>query len=182
MKTLAPHLGEQLLAARLLLESGAKMSRALDAFAGWLLAGSVAFLAFLLAHQLARLDVRSVPGWFFVIAALLTVVQKYLALLVFAFAEGYRTSREAAEAHLAAVRADGRPIEFDVEAFNACLLAALFPLQRRLARPFFDKAARGDLVAGARFAFKAGQIQGLIVLIAALLILCALATCLFAGP
>jgi len=174
-----PHLHEQLLAARLLIESGGKTSRALDAFAGWLLVGSAAFLAFLLAHQVIRLDVHSRSGWLLVIAALGTVVQKYLALLVASIAESYRIGREAGDAYLAAQRAEGGPVEFNITAYYAYVLAALFPLQRRLARPFLEKAARGDFLAGARFALKLGEVQGMIVLIDALLIICALAICLF---
>lgn len=161
------HLDEQLIAAKMLIESAAKMSSVLDTFAGWLLAGSAALLGFLLAHQVVSPEsVRRGVGWLFVGATFGTVAQKYLAMIIAGIAEGFRIGRQAFEEHRAR-----RSIDLDVTALNGYMLDALYPLQRWLIRPFVDKAAQGDLVAGAQLALVLGQIQSYIVLIDSLLIL-----------
>lgn len=170
------HLDEQLIAAKMLIESAAKMSRVLDTFACWLLAGSAALLALLLAHRVLPPEtVRRSVGWLFVVAAFGTVVQKYLATIIAGVAEGFRIGRQAFEEHRAR-----RSIELDVTALNGYMLDALYPLQRWLIRPFVDKAAQGDLVAGAQLALVLGQIQGYIVFVDSLLILYVLAAAVLA--
>jgi hypothetical protein len=165
-----------LVAAKMLIESAAKMSRVLDTFAGWLLAGSAALLGFLLAHQVVSLEtVRRSVGWLFVVAAFGTVVQKYLAMIIAGVAEGFRIGCQAVEEHRAR-----RSIELDVTALNGYMLDALYPLQRWFIRPFVDKAAQGELVSGGQLALVLGQIQGYVVFVDSLLILYVLAVVVLA--
>jgi hypothetical protein len=163
------HLNEQLIASRLLFETAGRMSKMLDVFAVWLLAGSAALVGFLLSHH--EFVVTKMTRWFLLIAAFGTVVQKYLATIVSAAAEGANLGRQVVEEHVARQGASGIP---DLRVMVGYIRSALFPVGRWLASPYLEKALAGDLVAGASAMFRLGQIQGFIVVIDALLILVAI--------
>jgi hypothetical protein len=176
-----PNLHEQLLAARFLQESAAQASRILDSFATWVLAGAGVLLG-VAHHELAPGAVH-VDGRLIFAAAAATVVQKYLGAIVTAGAQGVRVSREALAQHTADLRGQGQPVpQLNLDAYIGYVRAAMLPWHRRLAdRWVFEKLERGDLVAGARVAFRIAQIQGLIVLVGTLGLLYELAAVL-TGP
>jgi len=158
------HVDEQLITSSVLMDAAARMSKMLDMFAGWLLAGLAAFLGFLLAHQvMAAAAVRQI-GCIFVAVVFVTVLQKYLAITVAAAVEASKIGRQAIEDHLMRRRAHGGSWDLDpVIIANHISAALLFPVQRWLASSLMDKALKGDLVAGPKAIFKLGQIQGCIV-------------------
>ena len=165
------HVDEQLITSTVLMEAAARMSKMLDIFAGWLLAGLGGLLGLLLAHQVAAASMGK-GGWIFVAVVFLTALQKYLAITVAAAAEGSKIGRQAIEDHLTRRRTHGGSMDLDpIIIANYISAALLFPLQRWLASSFMDKALKGDLVAAPRVIFKLGQIQGCIVGIDVLLIL-----------
>ena len=166
------HVDEQLITSSVLMAAAARMSKMLDIFAVWLLAGLAAFLSFLLAHQaMAAATVRQ-SGCIFVVVAFVTIIQKYLAITIAAVVEASKIGRQAIEDHLTRRRAHGGSWELDpVIIANYIRAALLFPIQRWLVFSIMDKALRGDLVAGPKAIFKLSQIQGCIVGIDVLLTL-----------
>ena len=166
------HVDEQLITSSVLMAAAARMSKMLDIFAVWLLAGLGAFLSFLLAHQVMAAATVRQSGCIFVAVVFVTILQKYLAITVAAALEASKIGRQAIEDHLTRRRAHGGAWDLDpVIIANYISGALLFPIQRWLASSVMDKALKGDLVAGPKAIFKLGQIQGCIVGIDLLLIL-----------
>jgi hypothetical protein len=165
------HVDEQLITSSVLMDAATRMSKMLDIFAGWLLAGLGVFQGFLLAHQVVAAAAARKSGWIFVAVVFVTVAQKYLAIIVAAAAEGSKIGRQAIEDHLTRRRVHGGSWDLDPVIIANYLSAALFPIQRWLTSSLMDKALKGDLVAGPRAIFKLGQIQGYVVVIEVLLIL-----------
>jgi hypothetical protein len=110
-------------------------------------------------------------AWLFVAVVFVTVLQKYLAIIIAAACEGSKIGRQAIEGHLTRRRSHGGSWDLDPVIIANYISAALFPLQRRLASSFMDKTLKGDLVAGPKAIFRLGQVQGCIVGIDVLLIL-----------
>jgi hypothetical protein len=166
------HVDEQLITSSVLMDAAARMSKMLDIFAGWLLAGLGLFLVLLLAHQVMAPAIARQSGCIFVAVIFVTVLQKYLAVTVAAAVEASKIGRQAIEDHLMRRRARGGAWDLDpVIIANYISAALLFPIQRWLAFSVMDKALKGDLVSGPKAIFKLGQIQGCIVGIEVLLIL-----------
>ena len=165
------HVDEQLITSSVLMDAAARVSKMLDIFAGWLLAGLAAFLGFLLAHQVVAAAAERKSGSIFLAVVVATVLQKYLAIIVAAAAEGSKIGRQAIEDHLTRRRVHGGAWDLDPVIIANHMSTALFPVPRRLASSLMDKSLRGDLVAGPRAIFKLCQIQGCIVGIDVLLIL-----------
>ena len=94
------HVDEQLITSSVLMDAAARVSKMLDIFAGWLLAGLAAFLGLLLAHQVVAAAAVRKSGSIFVAVVVATVLQKYLAIIVAAAAEGSKIGRQAIEIHL----------------------------------------------------------------------------------
>jgi hypothetical protein len=165
------HLNEQLVASRMLMESARRSSKMLDAFSCWLLAGFGALLGFLLAHQvIARQAVRESAA-IFVAAAAGTVLQKYLAILVTAAAEGAVVGRQTVEEYFAKVRANGGTPKLDVVVVTEYMRSAIFPTVRWLVVRLTNRALAGDLVSAAKMAFRGTQLQSYFVVANAALLL-----------
>jgi hypothetical protein len=169
------HVDEQLITSSVLMDAAARMSKMLDRFSVWLLAGLGAFLGYLLAHQVIAATLVHQSGCIFVAVVFLTVLQTYLAITVAAAVQASKIGRQAIEDHLTRRRAHGGSWDLDpVTIANQISAALLFPLQRWLACSLMDKALKGDLVAGPKAIFKLAQIQGCIVGVDVLLILWAI--------
>ncbi len=166
------HVDEQLITSSVLMEAAARMSRMLDIFAGWLLAGLAVVLAFLLAHQVLEPATMRQSGCIFIAVAFVTALQKYVAITVAAAVDASKIGRHAIEDHLMRRRARGGSWDLEpVIIANHLSAALLFPAQRWLAFSIMDKALKGDLVSGPKAIFKLGQIQGCVVSVEVLLIL-----------
>ena len=151
---------EQLITSSVLMDAATRMSKMLDTFAGWLPGGLGAFPGFLLAHQVgAAASVRK-SAWIFVAVVFVTALQKYLAIIIAAASEGSKIGRQAIEDHLTRRRSHAGSWDLDPVIIANYISAALFPIQRRLASSFMDKALKGDLVAGPKALFKLDPLVG----------------------
>ena len=162
------NLQEKVFANSLLMVGAGKSSAVLDTFASWLLGGFGAALALVLSNLdsvAVFLPVQSVKfsAAIFVVAAVVGVVEKYLAAVVSGAAEAAAAGREIGE----------KAAELDLD------LSAVFQLSENAALPFMrlplrwllQKTAAGDLTASGRFFVRCSNVQAILVLIEAVLIL-----------
>lgn len=153
------HVQEQVLARSLLISGAGKASNLIDKFISWLLAGAGAALALMIG---ALPDIqRYIPvtkiksaAVIFLVAAVITAVEKYLASLVVGAAE---TSALAAETGRQ-LATQGVPVDFEM-VFKE-MESAMFPPMRWFVRRSLNKVRRGDFVASGRNFARCAQIQG----------------------
>lgn len=162
------HIHEKVLASALLSEGVGRSSRALDSFASWLLGAFGAALALIVSNisELTRhlpLSAVKCAGAIFVGAAVLAVLEKYIAAILSAAAKASAVGRALGE-------------EFAVEELDFSVVfaearRAAFPLLSWFVARSFRKVEHGDLTAAARNLTRWAQIQGLLVFAEALLLL-----------
>jgi hypothetical protein len=172
------HLHEQVFANSLLTLGAGKSSAALDTFSGWLLGGFGAALALLLSNldsvrPFLPIPVVKLAAFIFIIAAVIGVAEKYLAALVSGAVEAFVVSSELGE------KMGDRDIALDFSVIFAETERAAFGPARWIVRRMFKRVRQGDLVVSGRFFSRCSQVQGILVLCEAFLIL--LATCLIVG-
>jgi hypothetical protein len=159
-----PDADEQAIAVQILIQTAGRLSRAIDSFVGWVLAGTGAFLGFLVSREIVTLT-RHPPMRALYLGVILMVVQKYLAMLVLMAAEGGTIGRQAVVEHGELLRSRGKTFEMNVPAFLRYFLNGLWRPQRWLVYKFAVKPMlAGDLVAGARLIFGIAQVQTFIAL------------------
>jgi hypothetical protein len=168
-----PYLQEKVLAGSLLTSGAGKAASVIDSFVSWLLAGAGGALALLigslddLAKYVPLANVKS-AAILFLVAACLTVVEKYLTSIIVGAAE---TSAHAAEVGR---RLADDEIEIDFTVVFRELEAATLPPMRWFVGRSFAKAQRGDFAASGRNFARCAQIQGVLALAVAVLVLSAL--------
>lgn len=167
------HLQEKILAGSLLTSGAGKAASTIDSFVSWLLAGAGGALALLIGN-LADLTPH-IPAAtlnraasLFLVAAFLTVVEKYLASVILGAAE---SSAHAAEAGRQLAE---KEIELDFSIVLKEFEAATLPPMRWFVGRSFAKAQRGDFAASGRNFARCAQVQGLLAFTVAVLILRAL--------
>ncbi len=164
------NLREQALASALLFASAGKASATIDKFSNWLMAGYAAAVALLISRpvgsrpELPRETMR-IFLMVFMVVAILGVVAKLLSILAVSASEGNSVGRELA----AQAVKDGDPLDAGV--FMSCVLRSMPRSMRWIAGPMLKKALAGDLLAGSRLFLRVAQIQGLLTITQAGLIL-----------
>ena len=169
------HVHEKVLASTLLFETAGKSSAIVDRFSGWLLAGYAAAVTFLvtnsasLSNALSPDLLRATIRWLFV-AVLLAVAEKFLATILAAASSGASMGRK----YVADL--NEREIEIDIKVVLREMERAMIPPMRWIVARSFRKAESGDLTAAARNISRCGQVQALLVLAQAGVILYAIAS------
>jgi len=167
------YLQEKVLAGSLLTFSAGKAARVIDSFVSWLMGGAGLALALLignlehLAPYMAIATVRHAAKLFLAGASLL-VIEKYLASFIVGVAE---TAAYAADVGRQ-LAADQIKIDFSV-VFREFEAAVLRPMRWFVGRSY-AKAQRGDFSASGKNLARCAQIQGLLALAVAVLVLWAL--------
>lgn len=172
------NLHEQVFANSLLTIGAGKSSSALDTFSGWLLGGFGAALALLLSNldsvsPYIPIAVVKNAAFVFILAAVLGVAEKYLAAIVSGAVEGFFLGTDLGE------RTAEREIELDLSVVFTETERAAFRPAKWIARRMLRKFRQGDLVASGRFFSRCSQVQGILVLCEAILVI--FATCLIVG-
>jgi hypothetical protein len=165
-----PHLQEKVLAGNLLTAAAGKAASVIDRFVSWLVAGAGGALALLigsLGDLPSYLPVSTLKraATLYLVAAALTVVEKYLASLVVGAAE------IAAHAGAAGRKLAEEEIEVDFSLVVREFEAATLPPMRWFITRRFGKAQRGDFASSGRNFARLAQIQGLLALVIAVLVL-----------
>lgn len=152
----------------ILLASAGNASKALDAFASWLLAGFGAAVALLLTNQqvqaLVPISVVRYGSKLFLLAVVIVLVQKYISVIVVSAADGAALGREVVLRFMKEIDSRGGTFALDGPMLAAETLKGMFPPARWVVAKMLAKA-KGDVGAGARLFMKAVQIQGALVLL-----------------
>ncbi|EHP38860.1 hypothetical protein OR16_34683 [Cupriavidus basilensis OR16] len=158
---------ERVLAGQVLVAGVGKTSASLDGFSGWLLAGSAAASTFLLSHldvvtaHVAAACVRWFFALFFVSGAL-GIFAKFLAALISGATSASSLGFELGK------QVDLKTAPFDFAVFLDEASRALFWPGRLFVGWMFAKVLKGDLAVSGRMIAKIGQVQGLMVILQAL--------------
>jgi hypothetical protein len=163
------HVQEIVIAAALISESAGKASKALDKFASWLLAGFGGAVALLLSGRdlrpLVPVGAVRIGSILFLCAVLVTVLQKYLAIVVTSGAEGAALGRALVKEHLKERKELGLQSALDPETLTKEMLKALYWPATKIASRFIARSKKGDFAAGARAFMKLAQVQGFFVML-----------------
>jgi hypothetical protein len=169
---LPKHHFEQLLATRVLSESAAKVSKMFDDFAVWMLAGFAALFGFAVTqHQISSTNAHQI-GYCLLASAFGTAIEKYIAIVIAAGAEGETIGRKAVEELIEKNPEDAKRL--DLAAFTGYVLGGLYRLPRFFAK-LFSTGAENHATRGQRL-LKIAQVQGIIVMISSGILLWALGT------
>lgn len=167
------HLQEKVLAGNLLTSGAGKAAVVIDRFVSWLLAAFGAALALLvgnLADLVSYMPVSTLQhaSALFLIAAGLTVIEKYLASMLIGAAETYAHAVEVGKR----LADDEIEIDFSI-VFRELETATLLPMRWFVGRSL-AKVKDGDFAASGRNFARCAQIQGLLALAVAGLVLWAI--------
>ena len=166
---------DKLLVSALLFESAGRASAILDSFSGWLLGGYAAAIALLISQfdSIAKhLSPESIRYCLlvFLISLVVALIEKYLSSAIMAGSQGAAVGRDmVSRAPFNTATLSPEVIFFETE-------RAMFWPIRWFVQRSFAKVKQGDFVAAARNVTRCLQIQGLIVLVQAALLLLAIYT------
>jgi hypothetical protein len=161
---------EQELACALLHKINGRVSPSLDSFSGWLLGGFGA-ASTLLASQYDSLVKHVEPQaircllTLFLLSLVVGVVEKYLSVIVSLSSQGSDIGIEVAQKALSDSAA------FNLENVLLAVEKSVFPPMRWAVHHSFEKAKKGDWISLARNMTRVAQIQGLLVLLQAALVI-----------
>jgi hypothetical protein len=154
------------------------LSGKFDTFATWLLTAFGAAVGLVLtSHDAAALVLTSAIRFgakLFCCAVVVTVIEKYIAIIVSGGGESAVAARSAVLDHIDRRRELGLSQALDMDVFTREFARALFRPFRRVASRAARKVNEGDLNAGARPILVLAQIQGLLVFVQIVLFLIAL--------
>lgn len=172
------HLQEKVLAGNLLTAGAGKAAAVIDSFVSWLLAGFGAALA-LLVGNIAEI-IRYLPlttikraSFLFMVSAALAIVEKYLASRVIGAAETAAIAAEAGK------RIADDKVTIDFAIVFGELRKATFTPMRWLVDRGLDRVEKGDLAASGRSFARQVQLQALLSLVVAGLVLWAIGLIVF---
>ena len=120
-----------------LADMAGKISSRIDAFATWLLAGFGGAVALMLTSHdaitlMSRYAIRT-DAKLFCAAVVVTVIEKYIAIIVIAGSEAAISSRTIVLDHVKLRREANQPPSLDTQLITAEMISAIFPLFRWLA-------------------------------------------------
>jgi hypothetical protein len=156
------------LAGAVMAHLAGNLSAKFDTFATWLLAGFGAAVVLLLtSHEISVLVPAASIRYgakLFLAAVCVTVVEKYLSIIVAGGSEGADFARSTLEDHLKKRREQGLPLNLNMQTFIGEFLRPLFKPAVWLASFALRKIAAGDFNAGARQLVVMSQTQGALLL------------------
>jgi hypothetical protein len=145
------------------------LSAKFDTFATWLLAGFGGAVALLLtSHEVNALVAPSIVRYgakLFLAAVFVTVVEKYISIMVAGGSEGAEFSRTAFEDHFKVRREQNLSLNFNMQMFIAEFLRPIFKPALWFGSFALRKIAAGDFNAGVRQLVVMSQIQGALLLL-----------------
>lgn len=164
------------LAAKVMARSAEIASEVGDSFSNWLLGGFGAVLALLLANldkltSIIPLTNIRVSGRIYIVAAVLALFEKLLALWAGGFSKGHSLGTELAR------EVDPQAIDFRI--YLETSRKAIFPPMRWVLDRQLAASARGDITSVPRMALRLTQVQLVVVFIQAGLIVAAAAVIVF---
>ena len=168
-----PNLHEQVFVNALRSEMNGKASATVDSFSGWLLGGFGVASALLVSQydsvskHLAASTIQTFL-FLFLSALGLGIVQKYIYVIVTAHSQGSAIGRELGE------KASEKSIRLDFEVILTEMEKSTFAPARWFVSRSFDKLRKGDLVSSTRNFSRLFQIQSVLAVIQAILILIAI--------
>ena len=144
-----------------------------DSFSGWLLSGFAASSALFVSQYDSiskHLTASTIQTFlfFFLWSLLLGIIQKYLAVLVMAHSQGSAIGRELGE------KAAEKSIKLDFEIILSEMEKTILPPARWFVSRSYNKVKKGDLVSSTRNVSRLLQIQGMLAIIQAILMLVAI--------
>jgi hypothetical protein len=158
-----------LLAGALMAHSAGNLSAKFDTFATWLLAGFGAAVGLLLTSHEVNVLVPAASirygATLFLTAVCVTVVEKYISIIVAAGSEGAEFSRATFEDHLKKRTEQGQPLNLNMQTFVREFLRPLFKPAVWLASFALRKIAAGDFNAGVRQLVVMSQTQGVLLMV-----------------
>jgi hypothetical protein len=162
-------------AALSLVAAASKVNEALSSFSGWLMAGIGAAFSLLLANveKVSEFILASHIRYALLLLLVCLVISVFAKLLS-ALVSSALGSHEAGEVLAKEIASSGQI--FDVNLYITEFERGLFPYQRWMARKTLDKAKAGDSVASARLIAKLSQVQAMLVLLEASLVIVAAGT------
>jgi hypothetical protein len=168
------------LAMTVMAEMANKISTKIDAFATWLLAGFGGAVALMLtSHDAIGLVSRNAIRTdlkLFGAAVVVTVVEKYIAIIAIAGSEAVLATRALILEHIKLRRESDLPPSLDAELIKAQIVRAIFRPFRWIPERDAKRVKAGDSMAGIRRLVRLSQVQGLLLLVEILLFLFALGT------
>jgi len=167
-----PNIHEQVFVNALRAEMNGKASATIDSFSGWLLAGFGAASALLVSQfetVSKHIDSSTIKCFLslFLWSLVLAVVQKYLSVIVTAHSQGSAIGREMGEKN------SEKGIKLNFDLVLAEMEKSTLPPGRWLLSRSFAKLKQGDLVSSTRTFSKLMQIQSIIAVVQAILMLMA---------
>jgi hypothetical protein len=174
------------IAMAVLADMANKLSSKFDAFATWLLAGFGGAVALMLTSPdaiglVSRYAIRT-DLKLFGAAVVITVIEKYIAIVVIAGSEAALAARATVLEYIKLRREANQPMSLDARLVTAEIIRPIFRPFRWLAERSAKKIAAGDNGAGMRRLVRLSQVQGLLLLIEIVLFLIALGTIIRALP
>ena len=168
-----PNLHEQVFVSTMLHEMNGTASSVLDSFSGWLLGGFGAASALLVSQYDSiskHIDPQTIHRFLilFLWALIIGIFQKYLAMLIASSSKSSATGREMGNK----AAANSTPLNFEI--IFSEMEKSIIPPGRWFVRRSFEKAKNGDLISGARNFTRLMQLQGLLGLALAIVILVAI--------
>jgi hypothetical protein len=173
------HIHTRLLAARVLTEVASTINKSMNEFSGWLMAGVGAAFSLLIANLdkigdfVALLNVKR-SLLLLLLSLFFGIIARFLAAMVSASAQAGSVASSITEAMLA----QGKMI--DLPTFLTEYSRGMPPWARWLSRRMMEKVRGGDLAAASRMVARISQVQTVLVLIQACLVLAA-ASVIFLG-
>jgi prepilin signal peptidase PulO-like enzyme (type II secretory pathway) len=168
MKTVpsSANMAEQSIASAMLYQTAGLVSKSLDTFASWLIAGFGAAVALLVTNHEARLVlpdyvIRDGAHWF-LLAVSAAIVQKYLSVVVTGAASGAEAGAKLVTEYLERHPESARHL--DLPFIVAQMQQGTLWILRWLSAGAHKRALAGDIVTSARRMVKVAQWQGLSVL------------------
>jgi hypothetical protein len=167
------NLHEQVFVNNLRAEMNGKACAIIDSFSGWLLSGFAASSALLVSQYDSvskHLVASTIQAFLFLFlwSLIFGIIQKYLAVLVMAHSQGSSVGRDLGE------KAAKRSIKLDFEIILSEMEKTILPPARWLVSRSYNKLKNGDLVSSTRNFSRLLQIQGMLAIIQAILMLIAI--------
>lgn len=148
-------------------------SSLIDSFSGWLIGGFGAAATLLVSQYESvskHIGVCEIQAFlnYFILALIIAIFQKYIAIIIKASSIGAMEGKELAEEFV------NKGIKLDMEIIFSEMEKSMLPIARCFVRCNFEKIRSGDLVSVFRRFTMLSQVQGLITIIQAIITLIAI--------
>ena len=150
-----------------------QVSSLIDTFSGWLIGGFGAAATLLVSQyesvskHIGALEIQSFLNYF-IFALVISIFQKYIAIIIKASSIGAMEGKELAEEFVQ------KEIKLDMEMIFREMEKSMLPVARCFVRRSFEKIRSGDLVSAFRSFTMLSQVQGLMTIVQAIITLFAI--------